>query len=70
MDHLPLLTLSPLEPDNFGTGIPRKSLRMEKINRNPGGKPSVPPMAAGPAGELDMTPIWLAVIVVFVTISK
>lgn len=64
VDHLPL------EPNIYGTEIPHKSHGMEKINRNPGGKPSVPPVAAGPAGELDMTPIWLAVIVVFVTISK
>lgn len=44
---------------------------MEKINRNPGGgRSSVPPVATPTAGgaELDMTPIWLAVIVVFVTI--
>lgn len=59
-----------MEPNIYGTEIPHKSHGMEKINRNPGGKPSVPPVAAGPAGELDMTPIWLAVIVVFVTISK
>lgn len=44
---------------------------MEKINRNTGGgRSSVPPVATPTAGgaELDMTPIWLAVIVVFVTI--